>query len=365
MGILTTLFAAGAVGGASASLPKTDGSVSPGISPVDLDYNLIPMLVKKEDGKLIFSDCPEYADNYGILYEGTVEKGKGRVYYYHVNETGKPARVLVYAKSDKKQDITVTRTVKGDPSADYMPTGATLSFREAVNEAGDPVLVKLLPKERTVLFEDDKKGIRSGDLVSGIVEIETKKPVSLGVAIVPDGTKEDVKKALDLSVPLLPDSHEMRSTFPMDVYMENKPWDFSKGNAAISIGNSLPFQMGRDELSKVDRENTGDYGITYHMVFHSRGAGRYKLYINAQGGVYLGTFQISYYPNLPRVYRTDGQRSFRMFGNGTERDYIEAGTWDMGRDLFIRFIPAGAAFLPIRFLMVPEPALSADTVKES
>lgn len=48
MGILTTLFAAGAVGGASASLPKTDGSVSPGISPVDLDYNLIPMLVKKE-----------------------------------------------------------------------------------------------------------------------------------------------------------------------------------------------------------------------------------------------------------------------------------------------------------------------------
>jgi hypothetical protein len=37
----------------------------------------------------------------------------------------------------------------------------------------------------------------------------------------------------------------------------------------------------------------------------------------------------------------------------------------MGRDLFIRFIPAGAAFLPIRFLMVPEPALSADTVKES
>lgn len=365
MGILTTLFAAGAVGGASASLPKTDGSVSPGISPVDLDYNLIPMLVKKEDGKLIFSDCPEYADNYGILYEGTVEKGKGRVYYYHVNETGKPARVLVYAKSDKKQDITVTRTVKGDPSADYMPTGATLSFREAVNEAGDPVLVKLLPKERTVLFEDDKKGIRSGELVSGIVEIETKKPVSLGVAIVPDGTKEDVKKALDLSVPLLPDSHEMRGTFPMDVYMENKPWDFSKGNAAISIGNSLPFQMGRDELSKVDRENTGDYGITYHMVFHSRGAGRYKLYINAQGGVYLGTFQISYYPNLPRVYRTDGQRSFRMFGNGTERDYIEAGTWDMGRDLFIRFIPAGAAFLPIRFLMVPEPALSADTVKES
>ena len=40
-----------------------------------------------------------------------------------------------------------------------------------IRDRGDPVLVKLLPKERTVLFEDDKKGIRSGDLVSGIVAV--------------------------------------------------------------------------------------------------------------------------------------------------------------------------------------------------
>ena len=59
--------------------------------------------------------------------------------------------------------------------------------------------------------------------------------------------------------------------------MENKPWDFSKGNAAISIGNSLPFQMGRDELSKVDRENTGDYGIC--LLYTSKASWR-ESYMN-------------------------------------------------------------------------------------
>lgn len=68
----------------------------------------------------------------------------------------------------------------------------------------------------------------------------------------------------------------------------------------------------------------------------------------------MGTFQIGTHPRLLRVYRTDDKLGKHWFGNGTESDYISCGTWDMGKDLYIRFIPAGAAYLPIRFLMVPE-----------
>lgn len=107
-------------------------------SPLDETYTTLPLTETKSEGTLIFSDCPEYADKPGILYEGTVKPGKGRLYYYHVNETGAPARVLVYAKSDKKQSITVTRRVKGDASSSYIPTGATLSFREAVGKSRIP-----------------------------------------------------------------------------------------------------------------------------------------------------------------------------------------------------------------------------------
>ena len=78
----------------------------------------------------------------------------------------------------------------------------------------------------------------------------------MGVAIVPDGSDTDVKKALDLALPLPPDSHEMRGTFARDIYVENDPWDFAKGPAALSIGNSIPFQKGMGEMSRVERENT-------------------------------------------------------------------------------------------------------------
>lgn len=98
----------------AAAMTMAGGLTAFASSPVDETYTTLPLKQTKAEGTLIFSDCPEYADQAGILYEGTAAPGKGRVYYYHVNETGGPARVLVYAKSDKKQPITVNRRIKGD-----------------------------------------------------------------------------------------------------------------------------------------------------------------------------------------------------------------------------------------------------------
>ena len=84
------------------------------------DYTQLPLSLTKKEGTLIFSDCPEYADTQGILYEGTVAKGEGRLYYYHVNETGAPARLVVYAKADKKQSLTMKRAIRGDASSSYI-----------------------------------------------------------------------------------------------------------------------------------------------------------------------------------------------------------------------------------------------------
>lgn len=337
---LTGLFAAAGMTAAAAS-------------PLEETYTTIPLKLMSAEGTLIFSDCPEYAGDYGILYEGTVKKGKGRVYYYHVNQTGAPARVVVYARSKKKQDLTVTRTVRGEASRDYISTGATLSFREVVNPLQKAETVTLPQNGRTILFEDDPKGVKEENLVSGMVEIETEKPVTLGAAILPDGSRKDVEEALQTALRLPPDTHEMRGTFASDIYLENKPWDFKKGPAEIVVGKSIPFQQGMDEMSRVKRENTGDYGITYHISFHNKGEGKYKLYINPQGGVYMGTFRIGHNEKVLQIFRTDTAKRGKWFGNNTEEDYMEAGTWEMGRDLFIRFIPAGAAYLPLRFLMVP------------
>lgn len=158
---------------------------------------------------------------------------------------------------------------------------------------------------------------------------------------------KSLQEALDTAAPLAPDSHEMRGTFAADIYLSSEPWDFSKGNAEITIGESHPFQQGKDEVSDVNRENTGDYGIRYHITLKTKGSGKYKLYINPMGGVYMGTFEIGQNKKLLRTYRTDGTL-------GKAESCLPAGTWHAGKDLYIRFIPAGAAYMPLRFLLVAE-----------
>ena len=320
-------------------------------SPLDEEYTRLPMHLVRGEGTLLYSDSPEYPTRYGVLAEGTAKKGKARVYYYHVNETKKPARLVVYAKSDAPRKIFVTRTLRGDPSRAYVPTGRTLSFREAVAEK-DPVRdISLSGGERVVIFEDNPRGVKPNDLVSGIVEIEAETPVTVGTAFLPVSENTD---ELQRAKYVETDSHELRGTFESELYWETEPWDFKRGAAEIYIGAEDSFRIGYDEIDKAPRQDFGNYGIAYHIRVRTKGKGAYKLFINPQGGVYMGTFRIGQNEKILRVFRTDAGASPKMFGHGTTEDWAEAGTWQAGRDLFIRFIPAGATYLPIRFLLVKE-----------
>lgn len=216
-----------------------------GASPLDISYEEIPLEKIKAEDTLILSDSPEYARNYGILAEGTVLKGKGRIYYYHVNETGKPARLAVYGVSDKGEEIKVVRTLRGEPSRSYVPTGKTLSFREVTAKQQPPRNVMLEKGKRTILFEDNAKGIRQDDLVSGIVEVETSSPVRFGAAILP--YEGSVEKHLEKARYLPPDSHEMRGTFPMHVYFESGVWDAEKNAGKIELGSAESTAFFRKE----------------------------------------------------------------------------------------------------------------------
>lgn len=342
--VLTALFAT-----ACSSVIAADAS------PLDISYQEIPLTQIKAEDTLILSDSPEYARTYGILAEGTVKRGKGRIYYYHVNETGKKARLVVYGVSDRPETIKVLRTLKGDPSQSYVPTGKSLSFREVTAKRQAAKNISLKKGKRTILFEDDEKGIRKNDLVSGIVEVETAAPVRFGAAILPYDDKRE--EQLEKVAYLPPDSHEMRGTYPMNVYFESEVWDREKGAGKIELGSSGGsihfFQKGRDELNLIGREDTGNYGITCHLTVHSKGSGKYDLYLNPNGGVFEGTLEIGQNRGLLHVFRTE-RHGGRWFGNNTIYDYEKLGTWEAGKDLYIRFIPPGACYFPIRLLFVPK-----------
>lgn len=329
-------------------------------SVLDLPYQNMEMKTIKQEGTLVFSDSPEYANAHGILAEGTIN-GKGRIYYYHVNDTGDLARLVVYAENRNKKpaDMEVTKFLQGEPSLDYVTSGATLSYNEMISLRQKHVPVTLAPGERRIIAEENADGLSPDYLYTGLVEVNTKKtPVHFGTAFLPMSDDETLAEALKEAQPVAVDEHEMRGTYPMAIYKENKKvWDTDKdGPVALVYGSSEShdFVTGLDELDHVARENTGNYGITVYMTVKTKGTKPFHIYFNPQGGVYLGSFKISQ-GYSPRYFRTDDMKYWgRWIGDGTDQDYIDAGTWKPGKPITIEFMAAGATYLPVRFLFVPE-----------
>lgn len=324
---------------------------------LDRPYQNMEMHDMKTEGTLVFSDSPEYVQQTGILAEGTVQ-GEGRIYYYHVNDTGMKTRLVVYAQSNETADAHVTRFIQAVPSTDYITSGETLSFSEMVAGNQAPLDVQLAPGKRTVVASETSSGMLPGYLYSGIVEVETKTPVKFGVAMLP--LTGDLQSALDAAQAVPADSHALRGTFPKTVYRENKNvWNTDAGvpQELIVGGNgALPFYRGIDELDGTERENTGDYGTTLQIRIRTEGSKPYRIYFNPLGGVYMGSFKITQ-GFLPRYYRTDDMKYHgRQLGEGTMDDYIDAGKWNAGKPVTIEFLAAGATYLPVRFLLVPEEA---------
>lgn len=324
---------------------------------LDRPYQNMEMHDVKTEGTLVFSDSPEYVQQTGILAEGTVQ-GEGRIYYYHVNDTGMKTRLVVYAQSNETADAHVTRFIQAVPSTDYITSGETLSFSEMVAGNQAPLDVQLAPGKRTVVASETSSGMLPGYLYSGIVEVETKTPVKFGVAMLP--LTGDLQSALDAAQAVPADSHALRGTFPKTVYRENKNvWNTDAGvpQELIVGGNgALPFYRGIDELDGTERENTGDYGTTLQIRIRTEGSKPYRIYFNPLGGVYMGSFKITQ-GFLPRYYRTDDMKYHgRQLGEGTMDDYIDAGKWNAGKPVTIEFLAAGATYLPVRFLLVPEEA---------
>ncbi len=331
------------------------GAEASAASIVDLDYHTMAMEDVRTEGTLVFSDCPEFVGETGILAEGTI-RGKGRIYYYHVNDMDKPVRLVIYARSRRPTEVKVTRFLQAPPGEDYIYSGRQMSYREMVSVRTPAKTVALAKGKRTIIAEENEAGLRPDWLYSGIVEVETDRPVSFGVAALP--MDEDADAALAKARPVAADEHGLRGTFPMTVYREGvSVWNTdTDGPQALYFGgeNALPFYRGMDELDKVKRENTGDYGITFRVRVETEGTAPYRIYFNPQGGIYLGSFKITQ-GRLPTYFRADDMKyRRRLLGYNTTRDYIEVGRWEAGQPITIEFLPAGATFLPVRFLFVPE-----------
>lgn len=351
--------------------------------------------IVKEEGTLFFSDSPEYVKEEGILCSGTMEEGKGRIYFYHVNDTKTVKRMALVMRSmsDQPMEVQMQNTMLSGPSPQYFDVGRSLSLQELLSQKGEVMTEKFATDKKYkkadgqafTLQPFEKKEIWTelGDvliepeaLISGMVDFTTTGPVQVSVMMLDKG--HDVQNR-DYFMKILPHTEgHLRGTFTgVEREIEVIPaYDPSVGTAYVELANGreLPFLQGYDETmtgahyrflgnmknsfakeNLRDRsQNTGDYGVSQHVRIPTKNTGYYDLYFNPLGGAYAGYIRVTV-GDTSEIFSVP-DRSLPYIGHQTIDHMVYVGTYRGGEELQIDFMSAGASNLPIRFILYPAQA---------
>ena len=342
----------------------------------DIDLNSIgyfsftplPAELQAQKDTLLLSDSPEYVGPVGgVLSAGSIN-GKGRIYFYHVNEMAEPHKIAIILENtgNEPNGIAVFRELKSIATSDYFAAGRDLSRKELEQPLTDKPLYSFVmpPKSRQLVFTDlEHSPIPKDALFTGIVDLQTSAPVFARVMMIPMNLN-----SIDSSywVNNLPIDHvRLRGTFTgaereMAV---TKEYNTTLGGAYVELGNDREdrFVEGVDELdNKAYVKDAGNYGISYTVKIPTSGEDPFRLYFNPLGGGYSGSFTVKAQrrwqkaPSESMTYHIGGDDGLMALGHNTVLDSRYMGNYYGGDTLTIEFMPAGASNLPVRFLLIPE-----------
>ena len=334
-----------------------------------------PVTSHDGDGTLIFSDSPEYVKDNGILYQDVVE-GSGRIFYYHLNESRKNKKLAVVLENttDKLATFEITRAGLSKPSSDYPWVGKQAETAYMASDMDEKLFV--LPKGARIMDKMmDETIVHPGELVNGIYDFVTDKPVKISVIMYPADARpvEFAKKAK-----ILPrDEVALRGTYQgMNRYITaDKAYDPDRDGAVyMPLCDNLHdmYKTGVDATDGAAVTNYGNYGVMYYLDIPTEGKGETQYAISPLGGVYAGAMTVKEAgddkASLIATPRHDGYygdkttpesvAEVEAWKNGV--DYINDGTeltdlgiYDSFKKIRFEFSPPGASNLPVNFIMMP------------
>ena len=342
----------------------------------DIDLNSIgyfsftplPAELQAQKDTLLLSDSPEYVGPVGgVLSAGSIN-GKGRIYFYHVNEMAEPHKIAIILENtgNEPNGIAVFRELKSIATPDYFAAGRDLSRKELEQPLSDKPLYSFVmpPKSRQLVFTDlEHSPISKDALFTGIVDLQTSAPVFARVMMIPMNLNSIESSYWVNNLPI--DHVRLRGTFTgaereMAV---TKEYNTTLGGAYVELGNDREdrFVEGVDELdNKAYVKDAGNYGISYTVKIPTSGEDPFRLYFNPLGGGYSGSFTVKAQrrwqkaPSESMTYHIGGDDGLMALGHNTVLDSRYMGNYYGGDTLTIEFMPAGASNLPVRFLLVPE-----------
>ena len=325
----------------------------------------IAMKEPVDTGTLVFSDSPEYPERPGILY-GDKVSGDCRVYFYHMNQSWQTCNVVVmaYNPEDEPADVIVKGCQYARPSSSIYSVGKTLSMM--YYEGDETIHTVRVPAHGYALLGErlDHIVIWRGQLFSGIVDAELPVPMYVSTVMVP--SEEDPVAFVQKQIYLPSDSAKLRGTFTGKVREWNALFSYSPedGPAYIKVGGEDDrYLQGRDVMDNRPSVNVGNYGVDYRIGLRTKGKGDLHLYFNPQGGEYAGVMEVTYNQGKKDEVRKIVELPPNALSIGRQDVYSMQylDTFKAGTDVSIRFMPPGAANLPVRFIVVPDKALQSIT----
>ncbi|WP_196594516.1 copper amine oxidase [Pectinatus sottacetonis] len=309
-----------------------------------------------KEGTLLFSDSPETVYNDGILYEDTV-KGRGRLYYYHVNGTQQGKKVVVVLKnmSNDKVHFNISRSSQTGPSADYLYVGKMSQIEYFGYQIPQNIVI---PQngEQILDSKTNRMVIKYNELVCGIYDFETDGPVKIAVVMMP--IDADPYKFLQTANILPADNNRLRGTFNhMDRLLQGeKEYNPQKdGTVYFTLGDDKidKYLTGVDATDGSEVKNYGNYGVLYYLDLPLAGMGKVHYYLQPLGGVYAGAVAVRENDgNIMEILPTPSERAF--FGENIGQEYYaDLGIYSTRSKLLFEYSPPGASNLPVNIIMMP------------
>ena len=223
---------------------------------------------------MLLSDSPEYVGPVGgVLSAGSIS-GKGRIYFYHVNEMEQPHKIAIVLEniSDGPNEISVFRELKSIVSDDYFAVGRDLSRKELEQPLTNEALYSFVmpTKSRRLVFLDlENSPVQKDALFTGIVDLQTSRTVFARVMMIPTNLNSVNASYWSKNLPI--DHVRLRGTFNGVTRMMAiaKEYDTTLGGAYVELGNDredrfiIPSITSRSRCTSL--QNSSMKWIITHM----------------------------------------------------------------------------------------------------
>ncbi len=316
-------------------------------------------------GSLLYSDCPETARGYGILYRDTLPAGENRIYLYHVNGVipSVATRFSTVLTNDTQESTTVTITRKSfpTPTGDYLGAGRT-GVRLYYENTTLPPPITLEPGASALLDPAlDSRMVGTDQLVNATYDYTSTQPLRVTTLMVPSGA--DTVGNLPNWTMAENDEFLRQGTFPRNSRETTTPIPYktSDGIKRLRFADGGPLNIdtaitGTDAETSAATTLRGNYAVTYNVRLDVRAddTRRLALLLNPRAGAYGGYFRTTFPAATGTPQGNLVPSPLATVSVNTKGAVIGLLTPGTGaQTLLIEFIPAGATSLPFEILLVP------------